>query len=88
LYFDSPVDKNITLTLDMKGMMAGHMKGMGDMHDESSESTSTHGGIEWEVDEGMMQMMNNMSNKNNVEWKIQDTETQKSNMDVDWVFKK
>ena len=29
--FSKPADKNVTLTLDLKGMMDGHMRGMGTM---------------------------------------------------------
>ncbi len=42
-------------------------------------------GIEWEDD---MQMMNRMANASMVKWKIQDQDTGKENMDIDWSFKR
>jgi len=45
-------------------------------------------GIEWDVGDGMMQMMNQMANKKNVIWKMIDDETKQENMDIHWQFKK
>ena len=47
-------------------------------HNESS-------GIEWEDD---MKMMNNMSNSNMMNWILEDEDTKKQNMDINWKFKK
>ena len=89
-YFDKPVDKRLTLTIDMMGGMmgssGGHMMpggtmmgGMGGMMGEIPE-----GGIEWDDD---MPMMNAMSTKQATNWKIVDEATGKANMDIDWQFK-
>lgn len=78
--FAKTADKKLALTIDMMGMPAGQA-GMG-----------THGGhmisgsseaIEWEDD----MMMNQMSTTRNIQWKITDMDTNKSNMDIDWKFK-
>src|SRR3989338_8969727 len=86
-YFDKPVDKHLTLTIDMMGGMmsssGGHMMPdgtmMGGMMGEIPE-----GGIEWDDD---MQMMNAMSTKEMINWKIVDEATGRANMDIDWKFK-
>ena len=44
------------------------------------------GGIEWEDSD--MQMMNQMSNVDMVDWNIVDQDTGKKNMDIDWTFKR
>jgi suppressor of ftsI len=80
--FDKKPDKDITLTLEMKGMMADHMRGMGDMWHASSGEW-----IEWDAGDGMMTMMNQMSDIKNVTWKIIDNATKHSNMMIDWNFK-
>ncbi len=94
--FDKTPDKNLTLTVELKGMMGGmgkediensHMSGgMKGMTDTPPENTST--GIEWDSGDGMMQMMNQVSNTGNVVWKVVDTDTKKENMDIHWTFKK
>lgn len=89
--FDKKPDKDITLTLQMKGMMADHMKMMdGTMNHMAwveHASWKTGGGIEWDVGDGMMTMMNQMSDINNVTWQIIDNVTKHDNMMIDWNFK-
>jgi len=72
--FDRPVDKTIHLSVEMN-MDHSMMNMMDDEHDDD--------GIEWE---DTMPMMNNMSTKENTQWKIIDEETEKENMDIDWQF--
>lgn len=87
--FDKVPDKDITLTMSMQGMMAEHMKSMGSMNmGGMKDDTSVKDGIEWDAGDGMMQMMNHMSNMENVAWKIIDAATRYENMDINWVFKK
>ena len=88
--FDKTPDKDITLSLEMKGMMADHMRGMGGMHMGSgmmANSWEKNGWIEWDAGDGMMTMMNQMSDTKNVTWKIIDNQTKQENMDVNWQFK-
>jgi FtsP/CotA-like multicopper oxidase with cupredoxin domain len=86
-YFDHVPDKKLTLSIDFSGMMAGHMQGMGGgmggMH-----AGVTADGIEWDITEGMMQMMNVMSTVDETMWKITDAATGKSNMDIHWTLKR
>ncbi len=49
------------------------------------QNTKESDGIEWE---DSMQMMNQMSSDKNVQWKIIDDATGKTNMNIDWTFKK
>lgn len=51
---------------------------------DSSEADHADDGIEWEDD---MVMMNNMSNDENIEWVIEDTDTKKKNDSINWSFK-
>ena len=74
-YFNAPIQKKLRLSVELKDEM--DMSGM--MHMKPSSD-----GIEWE-DDG--QMMNEMSNTDNVIWKVVDEETKKENMDIDWRFK-
>ena len=91
-YFDKSPDKKIQLTLDMGGNMmnmqgmghSGHMMPNGEMMGGSMMNESPDG-VEWEDSNTMM---NQMPNKDSVKWKIVDQATGKSNMDIDWVFKK
>ena len=69
-------DKSLILSVDMMGM--GNMS-MGMMHQGAT------GGIEWEDGMGMM---NSASTSENTTWKMIDDQTKKSNMDIDWSFKK
>lgn len=103
-YFDAAPEKKIALSVDMKGMMAGHMSSMGGMSmggrgmrsmgmggDDGtmgSMMAPSPDGIEWEETGGMMQMMNEMATAEEVTWKITDIATKKSNMDIDWTFAK
>lgn len=93
--FTKQPDKNLTLTIDMMGMgnmNMGSMGGMGHgghmMPDGSMMGGTMMGGsegpIEWEDD---MTMMNQMSTTENMQWKITDQDTGRSNMDIDWNFK-
>lgn len=88
-YFDKVPDKKLTLSVDFNGMMAGHMQSMGNMGGMHGMSMgTTDDGIEWNDTNGMMQMMNNMATAAETKWKITDVATGKSNMDIDWIFKK
>lgn len=87
-YFDTRVDKNITLSVEMKGMMQGgmHMMPDGTMMTNSGMMIGENDSekIEWEDN---MAMMNSMSNIDTVKWKIIDTDTKKENEKIDWKFK-
>ncbi len=89
--FDKKIDKDLVLTLEMKGMMADHMKmmdgAMNHMAWVESVPWKTGSGIEWDVGDGMMTMMNQMSDIENVTWQIIDTVTKHDNMMIDWNFK-
>lgn len=89
--FDKKPDKDVTLTLQMKGMMADHMKMMDDSMNHlawvENEAWKTGSGIEWDVGDGMMTMMNQMSDIDNVTWQIIDNVTKHDNMMIDWNFK-
>lgn len=89
-YFENAPDKKLVLSINVTGMMAGHMQsmggGMGGMH-EMSMGTSDDG-IEWDDSNQMMQMMNSMATADETHWKITDAATGKSNMDIDWTLKK
>lgn len=74
-YFDRPIDKSLEMTLQM-GMMNGNMGMM--MENESHK-------IEWEDEMGHM---NANSTPDMITWKLVDQATGKSNMDIDWTFKK
>lgn len=86
--FDKSPDKDITLSLQMKGMMADHMKWMGNMGGMMNHTSSNNTWIEWDAGDNMMIMMNQMSDKKNVTWKIIDNQTKEENMDINWKFKK
>ncbi len=96
-YFSKQPDKQLRLTIDMKGSMGGmnmngmnhgggHMMPDGTMMGGSMTMGAPKDGIEWD-DTGMMSQMNQMSNTDSVLWKIVDTVTDKENMDIDWSFK-
>lgn len=89
-YFGKAPDKKLVLSVDFTGMMAGHMQsmqgsGMG-MH--SMNMSGSDDGIEWDTSNGMMAMMNSMATDAETKWKITDSATGKSNMDIDWTLKK
>ena len=90
-YFDRPIDKHLSLTIDMMGEMMGSSGGhtMPDgtmMGGAGMMGEIPEGGIEWEDFD--MQMMNQMSNTGMVKWNIVDQDTGKKNMNIDWAFKK
>jgi len=92
--FSKPADKRLKLTIDMgmqmQGMMqnntGGHnmnMMGGGEMM-SNSEMVASDDPIEWEENNTAM---NTMSNPEMMKWVIQDEDTGKKNMDIDWKFK-
>lgn len=101
-YFANAPDKQIKFSLDMGGEMMD-MQSMGHeahrMPDGSimggsmpagqvlgdGMMSSGKDGIEWE---DTNQMMNEMSDPDNIEWKIVDQETSLENMKIDWSFKR
>lgn len=91
-YFAREPEKLLRLTLEMsaemQNMMGGDMsgmEGMSGMENMPGDMGSVpEGGIEWE--EGDSEMINRMSNADNVEWSITDEATGKKNMDIDWQF--
>jgi FtsP/CotA-like multicopper oxidase with cupredoxin domain len=91
-YFDQAPDKKITLGIAMgEGIMSQmntHMHMMPDgsmMGNDGNMMTPSPDGIEWE-DTGTM--MNSMSTADMTAWYIQDDETGKKNMDIEWILKK
>jgi FtsP/CotA-like multicopper oxidase with cupredoxin domain len=93
--FNKPADKNLKLTIDMgmdmQGMMqqeetGGHnMDMMGSGQSMSNGSMMASGDlIEWEDGNAMM---NAMSNSEMMKWVIEEENTGKKNMDIDWKFK-
>ncbi|HBT91869.1 MAG: Multicopper oxidase family protein [Parcubacteria group bacterium GW2011_GWD2_43_10] len=89
-YFGRPIDKRLTIGIDLKGqgsMMGGgqHMMMGGMMMDNSMMAMPVSSdGIEWEDD---MAMMNQGSTNQTLEWKLIDEDTRQANMDIDWNFK-
>jgi FtsP/CotA-like multicopper oxidase with cupredoxin domain len=86
-YFERVPDKKLTLSVDFSGMMAGHMQSMGGMGMHGMSSGTSNDGIEWNAVQ-MMQMMNSMATSDQTKWKITDSATGKSNMDIEWTLKK
>lgn len=93
-YFSKPIDKRLSMTIDMMGNMmssqngtGGHMMPDGTMMGGmgSQMGSVSADGIEW--DDADMAMMNEMSTKEMTNWKIVDENTGESNMDIDWKFK-
>lgn len=91
--FSKPADKNLKLTIDMgmdmRGMMQGNtgghnMHGSGQMM-SNSQMMASGDPIEWE--EGDSAVMNEASNPDMMKWVIEDEDTGKKNMDIDWKFK-
>lgn len=90
-------DKTIDLTIAMGGMDGGmHMNMGGGTHQMSDGSTMANSmmipvsqlgpdGIEWEDKHGSM---SSQSTSKTLTWKVVDTATGRSNMDIDWRFKK
>lgn len=101
-YFTKAPDKELTLSMemDMGGMGSNNMMAMdsmpchampdgtmmgdcGDSMSEEHESNENSDGIEWEDE---MEMMNAMSNLDNVQWKLIDSQEDKEGNDIDWEF--
>lgn len=90
-------DKTINLTVAMGGMSDSmNMGGMSGAHTMSDGSTMSNSmmmnmapvgpdGIEWEDKHGAM---NSGSTSKTITWKVVDTATNASNMDIHWQFKK
>lgn len=88
-YLNKPIDKELSLTIDMMGGMSsgmgGHMMPDGSMMGGMMASEVSEDGIEWEDTD--MAMMNQMATKDMTKWKIVDKATGKANMDIAWSFK-
>jgi FtsP/CotA-like multicopper oxidase with cupredoxin domain len=88
-YFNVAPQKTINLSIDMHGGMMGGMNhthgGMSGGMMGGMGMQATTDGIEWE--DGHADM-NAMSNVDSLTWKMVDAATGKSNMDVNWEFKK
>jgi len=90
--FNKPVDKNLKLTIDMGMQMQGMMQsntGGHNMHGggqtmSNGQMVASGDPIEWEESNAAMNMM---SNPEMMKWVIQDEDTGKKNMDIDWKFK-
>ena len=92
--FNKSVDKRLKLTIDMgmqmQGMMqsntGGHSMNMMGNNQMMSNSQMVASGdpIEWEENNTAM---NTMSNPEMMKWVIQDDDTGRQNMDIDWNFK-
>lgn len=93
--FNKPSDKRLKLTIDMgmdmQGMMQQEQTGGHNMHMmgnsqmmPNSEMVASGDPIEWEENNTAMNMM---SNPEMMKWVIQDEDTGKKNMDIDWNFK-
>ncbi len=93
--FNKPVDKRLKLTIDMgvatQGMMQPEQTGGHNMNMMGNDQSMSSGSmmpsiepIEWEDSNAMM---NAMSNSGTMKWVIQDEDTDKKNMDIDWKFK-
>ncbi len=81
--FDKPADKNLKLTLQMGGMQ--HMMSTGQMMQNQQMSMVQVQKIEWEDDMGMM---NAQSTTKTLKWTLVDQDTQKTNLGINWQFKK
>ncbi|MES2087893.1 MAG: multicopper oxidase family protein [Patescibacteria group bacterium] len=89
--FSKQLDKQLKLTVDLKGAMGGMNmgsmnRGGGNMMPNGTMMGVSKDGIEWN-DTGMMSTMNQTSNTDTVLWKIVDVTTGKENMNIDWNFK-
>ncbi len=83
-YYAKKADKNLSFSLDMDEMgNMGNMHGMS--HGGMDENHISADGIEWE---DTMGPMNAISNSDMVTWQINDTDTNQTNADIDWKFKK
>jgi len=94
LSFNKPADKRLKLTIDMGMQMQGMMQSNTGSHNmnmmgngqmmPNSEMVASGDPIEWEENNTAM---NTMSNPEMMKWVIQDEDTGKKNMDIDWKFK-
>src|SRR3989344_4647750 len=92
--FNKPVDKRLKLTIDMGMQMQGMMQNSTGSHNmnmmgndqmmSNSEMVASGDPIEWEENN---MAMNTMSNPEMMKWVIEDEDTGKKNMDIDWNFK-
>jgi FtsP/CotA-like multicopper oxidase with cupredoxin domain len=92
--FNKPADKRLKLTIDMGMQMQGMMQSNTGSHNmnmmgngqmmPNSEMVASGDPIEWEENNTAM---NTMSNPEMMKWVIQDEDTGKKNMDIDWNFK-
>lgn len=93
--FTKPADKRLKLTIDMgmdmQGMMQQEETGGHNMHMMGNGQSMSNGSmmasgdpIEWEDSNAMM---NAISNPEMMKWVIEDEDTGKKNMDIDWKFK-
>src|SRR3990167_5188957 len=92
--FNKPADKRLKLTIDMGMQMQGMMQNNTGSHNmnmmgnnqmmSNSEMVASGDPIEWEENNTAM---NTMSNPEMMKWVIQDEDTGKKNMDIDWNFK-
>jgi len=87
-FLKAPADKRLRITMEMNGM--GEMENMGGMMQNGSgmmgkSPLGLEDGIEWE---DSMPMMNASTTDKNTKWILEDTQTKKQNMDIQWQFKK
>ncbi len=93
-FFSKPVDKRLKLTIDMDSQMQGmmpsgsggghNMQMMGSNQSQTESMMASKDPIEWEEPNALM---NTMSNPEVMKWVIQDEDTGKKNIDIDWKFK-
>lgn len=88
-FFTKAPDKKLDLTLAMASTNNGmqHMMGNGQMMGNNNQGMRMGDikKIEWEDDMGMM---NSQSTTDTLKWELVDEVTKKSNMDINWQFKK
>lgn len=91
-YFDKQIGKRLNLSIDMPGSMnqaGGHQMPDGSMMSNSVMMGNmmmgiSKDGIEWE---DTNQVMNQSSTMDTTKWKIQDSDTRKENMGINWRFR-
>lgn len=92
--FNKPADKRLKLTIDMGMQMQGMMQNNTGGHNmnmmgnnqtmPNNQMVASGDPIEWEENNTAM---NTMSNPEMMKWVIQDEDSGKKNMDIDWKFK-
>jgi len=90
-FFSKPADKRLKLTIDMGDQMQGMMQNTTGSHTMHGSSTmmpnaqmmASGAPIEWEDTNSMM---NAQSNRDMMKWILEDEETGRKNMDIDWKF--